>query len=399
MTRKWDIVVYGATGFTGQLLAEFLDQSDHGLKVAIAGRNKAKLESLSSRLKGQPEVIVADAFDKSALTKLAKSTKVVVTTAGPYAKYGSDLVHACAESGTHYCDLTGEVQWIHKMIAETDQKARDTGSRIVHCCGFDSIPSDMGTHLLQTEFHKKYGSPATRVKFGLVAAKGGFSGGTAASLLNVMEQASTDRRIARVLGNPCSLNAEGRTWKTKGEDPGGYYDEDLGWLAPFLMAPINTRIVRRSASLMPEVYGDELQYQEYSALGKGAGRAVMANTMKLGFGASYLAMKSSVGRKVFAKLLPEPGEGPDQEKRDSGFFKIKLVADDDQEQKLSLVVRGKGDPGYASTSKMLGTAAIHLAKEMWRESHEAGNKTTAYVFDQRFRDALDKVGVSFKVEG
>ncbi|MDA9951658.1 saccharopine dehydrogenase NADP-binding domain-containing protein [Oligoflexaceae bacterium] len=397
MAQQHDIVIYGATGFVGKLLCQYFDDKENfDLNWAIAGRSQSKLKKLRDGLNSDPAIIQADSEDLDSLRKLVSAARVVVSTVGPYAKYGSDLVRLCAEHGTHYCDLTGEVQWIHQMIQETDSVAAQSGARIVHCCGFDSIPSDIGCQVLQEEFHAKFGKPASEVKFGLIDAKGGYSGGTIASLINVLKEGSEDNNKAKVLADPCALNAEGRTWETANTKSGGNFDPDFGWTAPFVMASINSRIVRRSASLRPELYGDALEYQEYTAVGEGAGKFVKAQSMKIGTGLVMSVLGTETGRFFAEKFLPKAGEGPDEQLRKNGFFKIRMLGQAG-DQKMNIQINGKGDPGYAATVRMLGTAAIFLSNGWWRKGSEPGNRTTSYFFDRRFADALGKEGISFVV--
>jgi short subunit dehydrogenase-like uncharacterized protein len=254
--RPYDIVLFGATGFTGRLVADYLNTVPQ-LRWAIAGRNRSKLEALRNELarlvpRAEPlPVLIADSADAAALADVAGSTRVVCTTVGPYDIHGEPLVAACVKAGTDYCDLTGETPFIRRMVDTYHDAARASGARIVHCCGFDSIPSDLGTHVLQQSFNEHHGQPATRVRFELVRASGGFSGGTVASLLNVVQQA-TNPAVRRVLADPYSLNPAGERHGPDGGDRvAPHRDPRSGrWLGPFLMGPINTRIVRRSHALL-----------------------------------------------------------------------------------------------------------------------------------------------------
>ena len=255
--RTFDVIVYGATGFTGQLVAAYLLREygvDRDVRWAIAGRSAAKLEQVRDDLgadAAELKTLVADSHDKNAMAALAQQTRVVLSTVGPYALYGSDLVAACVDAGTDYCDLAGEVQWIRKMIDTHNERAAETGARIVHCCGFDSIPSDMGVWFLQDEAMKRHGAYCQSITMYVKATKGTFSGGTMASMMNIMEEVQKDRSIARLMADPYALNPAGER-----EGPDGYdqqsvvRDDDTGyWTAPFVMGGVNMRVVRRSNAI------------------------------------------------------------------------------------------------------------------------------------------------------
>ena len=271
--RELDVIVYGATGFTGQLVAEYLLREygvDRDLRWAIAGRSNDKLEQVRTAL-GEAAaalpIIVADSNDEEALASMVSRTRVVLTTVGPYALYGSKLVNACVKEGTDYCDLAGEVQWIRKMIDTHQDGARESGARIVHCCGFDSIPMDMGVWFLQYEAKRRFGAYCERIALFVKATKGGPSGGTLASIANLIEEAREDREIAKILTHPYSLNPEGER-----EGPDDYdqnkvlFDEDAGcWTAPFVMAGVNTKVVRRSNALADYPSGRDCRYRDGGA--------------------------------------------------------------------------------------------------------------------------------------
>jgi short subunit dehydrogenase-like uncharacterized protein len=368
--RDYDIVLYGASGFTGRLVAEYLLETygnGEDLNWAIAGRSESKLRAVASEL-GAPDlpVIVADSGDAHALAGMAESATVVCTTVGPYALYGSALVEACATTGTHYCDLTGEVPWMHEMITRHQDAARDSGARIVHTCGFDSIPSDLGTLFLQQAMQKRYGVAAREVRLRVNRFSGAFSGGTVASMINIMEQAGRDRDVRRIMADPYALYpADCPPGSDRNDQTGAIYDADFGrWTLPFVMAGINTRVVRRSNALLDFAYGRDFSYQE----------AVLAPRRQGGVGARLTALGMTAGtfslavpplRAVARRFLPAPGEGPSREQREKGFFDIYLygVHPDNPDNDLIARVTGDRDPGYGSTSKMLGEAAVCLARE------------------------------------
>jgi short subunit dehydrogenase-like uncharacterized protein len=269
-TREYDVVVWGASGFTGRLVAEHL-LAIHGaggaLRWALGGRSEAKLADVRRGLGAGAEalpLVVADADDQNGMDDLARRARVVCSTVGPYALYGSKLVAACVHHGTHYCDLTGEVPWMRRMIDQHHRRARETGARIVHTCGFDSIPSDLGVWFLQREMVGRFGLPADRVKLRVREARGGFSGGTIASMLNMLDEAERDPEVGTVLADPYGLNPEGERRGLDGpERTLPEYDADFAaWVAPFVMAAINTRVVRRSNALSGYAWGHEFRYDE-----------------------------------------------------------------------------------------------------------------------------------------
>ena len=290
--REFEVVVWGATGFTGKWVAKHLfdHYSQDQLRWAIAGRNSTKLEEVGRFIgddNSEIKNLLADSTDQKSLQKLVGSTKVIISTVGPYAYYGSKLVKACAEAGTHYVDLTGEVPWMREMIDAYAGAAQISGARIVHSCGFDSIPSDMGTYFIQNQARQKFGEYLQSVRFSLIKSKGGVSGGTVHSLLNVIEQAVKDKKVRRLMGNPYSLNPD-QNFKgvDKRDQRSARYDDDLGkWTAPFVMAAINTRIVRRSNALMGFPYGEDFSYTESMATGSGLKGRLVATSIAAGLAA------------------------------------------------------------------------------------------------------------------
>ena len=371
-TREFDVIVWGATGFTGTLVAEYLLRQygvDADLRWAAAGRSKEKLESLCDSLGGKSaslEIIVADSFDQASLRNLARRTRVVLTTVGPYALYGSALVEACVEEGTHYCDLAGEVQWIRKMIDEHHERAQQTGARIVHCCGFDSVPMDIGVWFLQEEAKKRYGAYCESITMLVKATKGSASGGTVASLINLIEESRKDRAVARVLVNPYSLNPQGEREGPDERDQQSviYNAEAHSWTAPFVMAAVNTKVVRRSHALLGYPYGKDFRYQEAVMTGDGPAGWAKGATMTLGIGGLVLGASFSPTRKFLQNfVLPEPGEGPDHEMQQKGFFNLMQIGVLPDGTLLKSRITGDQDPGYGSTSKMLSECAVCLAKD------------------------------------
>ena len=371
-SREFDIIVWGATGFTGALVAHYLLRqygSDGDLRWAIAGRSQKKLDALQQELgveNGKLETIVADSFDADTLSDMASRTRVVLTTVGPYALYGSALVEACVENGTHYCDLAGEVQWIRKMIDQHQQRAAQTGARIVHCCGFDSVPMDIGVWFLQEEAKKRFGHYCDSITMLVKATKGSASGGTVASLINLIEESRKDRNIAGILVSPYSLNPEGeRDGPDQRDQQNMVYNADAkSWTAPFVMAAVNTKVVRRSHALLGYPYGKDFRYQEAVMTGDGAAGWAKGAAMTAALGSLVVGASYSVSRKLLQKfVLPEPGEGPDPEMQKKGFFNLMQIGVMADGTILKSRITGDQDPGYGSTSKMLSECAVCLAKD------------------------------------
>lgn len=403
--RIFDVIVWGATGFTGRLVAEYLLTTygnDVGLRWAIAGRNEDKLKQIRAELKDESiPILVADSDDKESLDELVARTKVICTTVGPYAKYGSKLVEACIEQGTDYCDLSGEPQWIRSMIDQHNDAAEKAGVRIVNCCGFDSIPSDLGVMFLQNEIKEKTGNYAQHIKLRLKAMSGTFSGGTFASMQNVLHEANTDAMTRRVLKSPYGLNPE---MDNQGDDvpdlEAVVLDEDAGsYITPFLMAGINTKIVRRSHALSGFQYGKGFRYDEAVLSGpgfkgklKGIGMALQLATLVIGKPGSRL-------RNYLDSKLPDPGEGPDKEARENGFFNFLLIGKLEDGTVVRGKVTGDRDPGYGSTSKMLGECAVCLAKDKEQTPEVAGLLTPSIAMGEVLLERLQKnAGLTFSIE-
>ena len=405
MERDYEVVVFGATGFTGRLVAEYLlaeyGRGEEGeLRWAMAGRSQSKLEQIRDELgaTGVP-LLVCDSADPEALTKLVKSTKVICTTVGPYALYGSDLVEACATCGTHYCDLTGEVQWMQKMIAEHQSLAKASGARIVHTCGFDSIPSDLGVLFLQNAMRQTHGVPATHIKYRAAGFSGGFSGGTVYSMINMFEEMEKDATLRDAVSDPYALNPPG---SERGSDvadqTGAIYDEDLKrWTLPFVMAAINTRVVRRTNALMNNAYGTDFNYDEAVLTPAGQG-GIKSRLAALGMGMGMLSIAIKPTRALVKRLLPSPGEGPSKKQREEGYYDIYLygVHPTDRSKDMIGRVTGDMDPGYGSTSKMLAEAAVCLARD--RVTCDGGFWTPASSMGEMLIKRLtDKAGLTFDV--
>jgi len=366
--KEFDIVVWGASGFTGRLVAEYLFKKygpDNSIKWAVAGRNQSKLEQVRAEVANDAiPIVIADSNNEESLNKMVQRTKVMCTTVGPYAKYGSKLVAACVANKIDYCDLTGEVQWMRKMIDQHHETAKANNTKIVHTCGFDSIPSDMGVYFIQKEAKAKTGEPAKQISMRVRAFKGGMSGGTYASLNNVLVEARADKSIYRVLLNPYGLNP-------KGEDSGPdkrdlqkvVYDKTAkSWIYPFIMAGINTKVVRRSNALAAYPYGKDFRYDEAVLSGDGFKGRLKGISAALPLGLMMLKPGSFL-KKMIDKKLPKPGEGPGKTERENGFYNMKFFVTMDDGSINTARVTGDMDPGYGSTSKMLAESAICLAKD------------------------------------
>ncbi len=403
--RDFDIVVWGATGFTGALVAEYLlGQYGVGkdLRWAIAGRSEEKLGSLKAELGAEAAelpTIVADSFDEEKLAAMAASAKVVITTVGPYAKYGSPLVAACVEHGTHYCDLAGEAQWIRQMVDEHHDAAVASGARIVHCCGFDSVPMDMGVYFLQEEARERFGTYCESITMLVKASKGGPSGGTIASMLNIIKEARADKNVARVLVAPYALNPPGERDGPDGRDQQSvrYDDEARTWTAPFVMAGINTKVVRRSHALQGYPYGRDFRYREAVMLGKGPGGLFKASTLTAGLGGFMVASGFDFTRGLLERhVLPKPGEGPNREQRENGFYDLRQFGKLPDGTVIRTRIKGDRDPGYGSTSKMLAECGVCLAKNSLPST--GGVLTPAAAMGSALLERLQaNAGLSFEV--
>jgi short subunit dehydrogenase-like uncharacterized protein len=366
MTDKiFDIIVYGATSFVGQIITRYMHEqfADGSITWAIAGRSLRKLQMVSDTIGlSGVELIVADAADENALAKMCARTKVVMSTVGPYALYGDLLVQVCAATGTHYCDLTGEPQWIRKMQSRHEAAAKASGARIVHCCGFDSIPSDLGVHFLQRHAREQFGQPCDRIAMRVVSLKGGASGGTIASMINMVKEAVSDADLRRELKDPYSLCPPGHTFSVPQRDVQVEYEAASGgWIAPFIMAGINTRVVHRSNALSAEGYGSDFRYEEaVVAPGKAMARATSwgANALMIG-----LALPP-VRWLLETLVLPKPGEGPSEKAQLEGGFDLMFVGSTANGGTIRCRLTGDRDPGYGSTAKMLSQAAACLAKDV-----------------------------------
>jgi short subunit dehydrogenase-like uncharacterized protein len=390
-TREFDLVLLGATGFTGKLVAQYLHR--HPMKWAIAGRNRDKLAAIGVAA----PIVIANVDDAASLADLARRSKVICTTVGPYAKYGSGVVAACAAAGTHYCDLTGEVHWMREMIDAHHDTARRTGARIVCASGFDSIPSDLGTWATQQEFIKRFGHPAQKVTAYYGALSGGFSGGTVGSMFGLAD-AMEDRDVRRVVGNPYGLDPDPRAERPPApDDKLPTWDAQVGtFTVPFVMASTNSRVVRRAHALEGLPWGQDFVYREVMTTPRSAKGLVMAAGITAGLGGLALALKSPWLRAELEKRAPKSGEGPSEKQRERGHWTVHFVATRDHDRLDYTVADPHGDPGYASTSKMLGESAMCLAFDPL--TSEGGVVTPSVAMGNFLVGRLKAAGIEFHSE-
>ena len=369
MEKPFDLIVFGATGFTGRLVAEYLLQTygaSDTVAWAMAGRNLDKLAATRREI-GAPEslpLLQADASDAAALAGLVRQARVVISTVGPYQQHGEPLLQACVDAGTDYVDLCGEPLWMAQMIARHEAAARASGARIVFSCGFDSIPFDLGVVFLQAEAQRRFGRPLQRVRGRVRVMKGGFSGGTMASALATVEAIGRDRGLARVLADPFALTPGFRGPAQPEGDSAAYDEAADAWTGPFVMAAINTKNVHRSNALRGHPWGSDFVYDERMLTGSGAAgerraralaRTAKLQTAALGFGPARELLRRFV--------LPRPGQGPSPRERDHGHYEVLFIGDTAQRQRLRAVVRGDRDPGYGSTCKLISESALCLAQD------------------------------------
>jgi short subunit dehydrogenase-like uncharacterized protein len=399
-TRELDVVLYGATGFVGKLTAEYVAQAaPDDVGIGLAGRSREKLErvrgELGTRASDWP-LIVADSGDRAALAELAARSTVVATTVGPYRAYGEALVEACAEAGTHYADLTGETLFMRDTIQRFDAPAKASGARIVHSCGFDSIPSDIGTLVL----HEAAGELADTTLV-LRRVKGGVSGGTLASLKGTVDEIKRDRSLAKVMADPYALSPDRDAEPDLGKQTdlrGAEYSDELDtWFGPFVMAPVNTRVVRRSNALQGWAYGRSFRYREVMDFGSGlAGRA-----KALGVGGGMAALVAGLAlppsRFALDRILPDPGAGPKDELVRGGFYVIEIHARTPAGKRWVSRVEAQGDPGYGATRVMLGESALCLALDADQLPDRAGVLTPATAMGTVLADRLRAAGQTFDV--
>ena len=401
MSRDFDIVIWGSTGFTGRLVVEYL-LSTYGeqspFSWAVAARNKEKLMQVINELSSKYPfatklpTMIADSFDRKSLDEMTRKTKVICTTVGPYSKYGSELVASCIAHGTHYCDLTGEPPFVKNMIDLHHETAIKQKCRIVHFCGFDSIPSDIGTWMIQEEYKKQHQQYLDEICFYMGPSKGGFSGGTIASMLHMFEQVG-DKKIRRILGNPYALDPDDGIKKPRVSDNVGLnFDKDINkWIGPFIMAATNTRAVRRSHALQNYPYGHNFIYKEVMSMPS----LFMALGLTFGLTSFISLVAFPPTRNILQKFfLPKPGEGPSEDARENGYFVIYLIGKKDGKITCKGTIKGQKDPGYGETAKMLAESALCLALDELPRNY--GIITPAYAMGEPLLQRLREAGMTFE---
>ena len=406
--REFEIVVWGASGFTGRLTAEVLIGqygASNELRWAMAGRNREKLEKVRDELTRKAgldpssiPILVGDGDDGEFLDELTRRSSVICTTVGPYAKYGSKLVEACAKNGTSYCDLTGEVHWMQRMIEAHQEAAVESGARIVFNCGFDCIPSDLGVFFLQQEMKRKHGVGCSHIQLRVKGFSGAASGGTIASMLTMLEEAEKDPEVVRAMNEPYSLNPKGQqSGPDSAEGTSPHYDNDFEqWTAPFMMAGINTKVVRRSNALLEFAYGKGFRYDEAMLMGSGPAGFMKASATSAGSAAMMGAMSIGPLRRLVSGRLPQPGDGPSKAQREAGYFDLLLRGTADDGSVIRGRVRGDRDPGYGSTSRMLAESAVCLAKDPLDIG--GGLWTPASAMGEALLARMARAGVTFEIE-
>jgi short subunit dehydrogenase-like uncharacterized protein len=399
-SRDFDLVLLGATGFTGRLVAEYLDvQAPRGVRIALAGRNLEKLEAVRAGLASNGRVwplLEVDTGVADSVNAAARRARVLCTTVGPYAKYGLPVVEACAKAGTHYVDLSGEVLFMRNSIDGWNVEAQRTGARIVHACGFDSIPSDVGVWLL----HQRLGSLA-RATFVVEALKGSFSGGTIASLIHSLEEAGKDGAKLRALADPYALSPDRAKEPDLGhqtDQTGFAYDDFVGrWTGPFVMEPINTRVVRRTNALLGYAYGRSFRYREVSGIPRGLGGAAVVASLG-GLALAMLGLRWGPSRRLLTRVLPRPGEGPGPDARRSGRLRVRVYGEAEDGRRASVLIEGQGDPGYQLTAMLFSQASLALVEEPDRLPPRAGVLTPVAALGDVLVERLRRGGLTLRLE-
>ncbi|HJH08595.1 MAG TPA: saccharopine dehydrogenase NADP-binding domain-containing protein [Psychrobacter pasteurii] len=404
--RKYGIVLYGATSFVGQLVAAYLqkflaeDNSSSEVSWAIAGRNQEKLEQVKKQV-GNSELplIIADSEDADSLNEMAAQAQVIISTVGPYLKYGEPLIKACAENGTDYVDLTGEALFIKDMLDKYQQTAKDSGARIVNSCGFDSLPSDLGVLFTQNCAQKAHGEYCDTINMRVKAAKGGLSGGTVSSMATIFEEIAKDKSLRKQLANPYILNDDAKRPNVRQENVSlPQWDADNErWVAPFIMASINTRIVHRSNQLRDYQYGRDFKYDEAIWLPAGLKGRLMSYGMTAGIAGFAASMMFKPSRDLLNEhVLPKPGDGPSKSEQENGYFDIRFFGYTNKNHQVLTKVTGDKDPGYGSTCQMLAQSALCLLQDISKEQVAGGFWTPAAAMGETLIERLQNhAGLEF----
>ncbi len=405
MNRAFDVIVFGATGFTGRLVAEYLNLTyahDGDVAWAMAGRNPDKLAAVRDRIgaSDQLPLLVADASNPAALADLVRQARVVITTVGPYQIHGQALVVACAQAGTDYVDLCGEPGWMARMIPLLGPLAAASGARIVFSCGFDSIPFDLGVVFLQAEGMRRFGAPLARVRARVRSMKGGFSGGTMASALATIAQMGRDPELARTMADPFALTPGFRGPPQPEGDSAAYDDVAKSWTGPFIMAAINTKNVHRTNALRGHSWGRDFLYDERMMAGDGAKGARRARFMAGGARLQNAVLGFAPARALLQRfVLPKPGQGPSRQARENGHYDVLFIGETTDGRVLRASVKGDRDPGYGSTSKMIAETALCLIKDVDRPMTAGGVWTPGAAMGLALvRRLQQRAGLSFTIE-
>ena len=404
MNTPHDVIVFGATGFTGRLVAEYL-QATYGsrgdLSWALAGRQPAKLAGVRDAIGAAADLplLAADAMDSAALAALVRRARLVISTVGPYQRYCEALVTACAEAGTDYVDLCGEPLWMARMIPRLQGPAQASGARIVFSCGFDSIPFDLGVVFLQTEMQRRLGAFGQQVRARVTVMKGTLSGGTAASALATFEQIGRERGLARLMADPFALTPGFRGPPQPDGDVAGFDDWAQAWCGPFVMAAINTKNVHRTHALRGHPWGVDFSYDERQQTGPGAGGELRARGLARQARLQSLLLGLAPTRALLRRFaLPQPGQGPSARARESGRYEVVITGQTAQGRRLSVRVRGDRDPGYGSTSKMVAESALCLLRDVGREATPGGVWTAGAAMGLALVRRLQaSAGLSFEI--
>jgi short subunit dehydrogenase-like uncharacterized protein len=401
--RELDVVVFGATGFVGRLVAKHLaEHAPPAVRIGLAGRSLEKLSTVRAGLPASAAswpLLVADSNDPESLARLAAATRVVATTVGPYARYGLPLVEACAQAGTHYTDLTGEVLFVRESIDRFHDAAATSGARIVHACGFDSVPSDLGVLLAAERARADGAGELEDTTLLVVSMRGGISGGTIDSARTQLEQVAADPENKRLVSDPYALSPDRGAEPDLGDESDGIgISQRLGvWTAPFVMAPFNTRIVRRSNALQGWAYGRCFRYTEVMSTGTSVVAPALAAGTAVGLGAFMAGMSFGPTRALLDRVLPSPGEGPSEKTMQSGHFRVDVHARTTSGATCVSTVSAQGDPGYAATAVMQGESALCLALDEDRLPGGGGVLTPATAMGDALADRLRAAGFTLSV--
>ena len=409
---KYDLIVMGATGFTGRLVVEYLIKN-YGVKNekfswAIAGRAQKNLEQLkNSFIHLDPRIsslaiFVADSFDLGSLDNMTSSCKIVISTVGPYLKFGKSLIKSCVNNGTHYCDLTGEVPFIRESIDLFDEKARQNKCRIIHSCGFDSVPSDIGVLFLQKHSLENFNDTCDEVNLYVRSMKGGFSGGTIESMINISNYMDSNPKNKQILRSPFALNSR-KSIKNNIRQPSlksvKWDNVNQRWICPFIMSGINTRIVRRTNAISDFNYGKNFIYSEVYSFKKGLSGFFNAVIMLIMLASLQLSMKVRPLLWILRKIVfPKPGEGPSNQKRVEGFFKLKIIGLKNNIRKISITIIGDSDPGYSATAKMLTESCLSILLNNEKIPDNYGVLTPASGIGLIIIERLKDKGITFTLD-